>query len=712
MQNAPQSGPDVLDPLLRRAVAESGAYGGGIFLLPPDERTLWLAVVTGLPLEFAAPWTRVWLDAQVPIALCLRDRRMIWTAVGELARNYPESAVAAPYPFAVANTPILGDDEPWGVLNLLFAGDHPPGMTDRERDATQAGSERIAALLKSAANRGEPVRPGPRPHLALRRRAHNHTQEQAHAAADFTERLPEGCLAMNLSGKIIFITRTAADLVGEPISDLLGALPWEALPWLSDPVFEDRYRSVLFSRTPVSFTALRPPDHWLTFELYPDATGISARIVPAEVPADAETGAPTVSPGDTPPGPSRADAVPTRVGALYQLMQLAAVLTQAVEVNDVIDLAINPIMAAFDAQGLALLAVDNGRLRIIGYRGYGEEAIRRLDGAPLSTAPTPAARALNNGEATFYSTPEEMDRVYSGMSTLTGKSAWAYLPLIASGRPVGCFVLAYDQPRTFPPNDRALLTSLSGLVAQALDRALFYDAQHQLVRRLQAGLLPAALPSIPGLDVAARYLPATRGVEIGGDFYDLISLDGTSCAAAIGDVQGHNVTAAALMGQVRTAVHATAGAAPGEVLARSNRLVGDLDPGLFTSCLYAHVYLGEHRACLATAGHLPPLLRRADGSVSIVRVPPGPLLGVERDAEYPTAQVALPPGAVLLLYTDGLVERPGIDLGVSIQEMAGHLERAGDLTLEQLADTLLDASPRTETGGDDIAMLLLSPHPD
>ncbi|RBM16075.1 SpoIIE family protein phosphatase [Streptomyces sp. PT12] len=710
MRKAQQSGLAVLDPLLRQAVTESGAYGGGIFLLPPGERTLWLAMVTGLPREFTTPWARIWLDANTPTALSLRERRLIWTAVGDLPRHYPESAVAAPYAFALADLPLIHGDHAWGVLLLLFPGDHPPQLTDAERHATHTAGERLIAALQEATDRGQPIRPEEQPRLALRHRNRRHPPEAAHAATDFAERLPGGCLAMNLSGKVTFVTRTAAELLDEPAHSLIGALPWEALPWLSDPVFEDRYRSVLFSRTPASFTALRPPDRWLTFELYPDASGISARITPAEVPADAPAGAPAISAGE-PPGRLPSRSVPTRVGALYHLMRLAAVLTQAVEVNDVIDFATHPIMSAFGAQGLALLAVDNGRLRIIGHRGYPPEAIARLDGALLRTAPTPATRALNNGEATFYTNPHEMDRVYSGMSTLTGKAAWAYLPLIASGRPVGCFVLAYDRPRDFPPEDRTLLTSLSGLVAQALDRALFYDAQHQLVRRLQSGLLPGTLPHIAGLDVAARYLPATRGVEIGGDFYDLIDLDDTTCAATIGDVQGHNVTAAALMGQVRTAVHATAGTAPGEVLARSNRLVADLDPGLFTSCLYAHVDLADHRACLATAGHPPPLLRGTDGQVSVIDISPGPLLGIDPAADYPTTEVALPPGAVLLLYTDGLVERPGIDLGASIGDLASDFGRHGDQPLETLADTLLQVSSRHGTGGDDVAMLLISPTP-
>ncbi|MFD0070685.1 GAF domain-containing SpoIIE family protein phosphatase, partial [Streptomyces sp. NPDC127574] len=138
-------------------------------------------------------------------------------------------------------------------------------------------------------------------------------------------------------------------------------------------------------------------------------------------------------------------------------------------------------------------------------------------------------------------------------------------PLIVSGRPVGCCILSYDRPHDFGADERAVLTSLAGLIAQALDRARLYDATRDLAHGLQQALLPRSLPSLPGLECAARYLPASRGMDIGGDFYDVIRIDATTAAAVIGDVQGHNVAAAALMGQVRTAIHAAAGAPPDQV---------------------------------------------------------------------------------------------------------------------------------------------------
>lgn len=290
-------------------------------------------------------------------------------------------------------------------------------------------------------------------------------------------------------------------------------------------------------------------------------------------------------------------------------------------------------------------------------------------------------------------------------------AAWAFLPLVVSARPVGSLVLGYDVPRPFPPAERAILTSLAGLLAQALDRARLYDAKHALAHTLQTGLLPRSLPRIPGLEVAARYRPAGHGMDIGGDFYDVIRSTPSTATVAIGDVQGHNTTAAALMGQIRTAVraHATAGSSPGEILARTNRLLTDLDPGLFASCLIAHLDLKQHRARLATAGHPPALLRHSGGGTDIVHVAPGLLLGIDPNADYPTTEIALSPGAVLALYTDGLVETPGVDIDDATIALAGQLAASKRESLDALADDLLHHAERSAPRHDDIALLLIRP---
>jgi serine phosphatase RsbU (regulator of sigma subunit) len=163
------------------------------------------------------------------------------------------------------------------------------------------------------------------------------------------------------------------------------------------------------------------------------------------------------------------------------------------------------------------------------------------------------------------------------------------------------------------------------------------------------------------------------------------------------------------MGQVRTGVHAQAalGTSPGQVLARTNRLLIDLGPDLFTSCLYVHLDFARRSVTLASAGHPPPLLRLPGGDTRPVAVPPGPLLGIDPGAAFPVTEIPLTPGTILALYTDGLVEAPGVDLDDAIAGLARHLARADDRDLERLIDDLLDTGGTTGQRADDVALLVL-----
>ncbi|RKN43093.1 GAF domain-containing protein [Streptomyces hoynatensis] len=734
----------MLESGLEWVVRESGASVGGVALLDPEERVLRMAALAGLPPDMAAPWLRIGLDEDVPLAQVVRSGRPSWVPVGDLPRRYPQLSLLLPYPFALADVPISAGGTCWGALSLFFPSNHPRELSRRQWAVLEAGCRRIGTMLCRAAEQGRPVRAGDNPHLC-RPRGYVHSPEAAQAAAELLDLLPEGHCRLDLEGRVTYGDAAAAELLGTDLRALLGRPPWQALPWLTDPVYEDRYRSALFSRRATSFTALRPPDRALRFQLYPGAFGFSMRISPApQAPAErrppAESRAPVGAnapgegraeggaPGEGAPGEGGAQAAggvtaapgggvapvegvePTRAGVLYQMMRLVSTLTETFGVKDVVSVATDQIMPVLDAQALVLFVVDSGRLRIVGQRGYEPSVLDRFDAAPLRPPDTPSARAAEEGRALFYGSPGELERDYPDVVLVAGKGAWVFLPLIVSGRPVGACAVAYDRPRSFTPNERTLMPSIAAQLAQALDRALLYDATQQFARRLQTGLLPRTLPQVPGLEVAARYLPATRGMEIGGDFYDVIRLSGNEAGAAIGDVQGHNIKAAALMGQVRTAVHAGAGTAPGAVLARTNRLLIDLDPGLFTSCVYAHIDLGNRCATLASAGHPPPLLRHPDGRVTVLRIPPGPLLGVVPEAGYPEIDVQLAPGTVLLMYTDGLIERPGGDLDEAAGEVAAYLTRETDSggPLEDLADALIRRyTGAEEVRRDDVALLLL-----
>ncbi|WP_406179904.1 SpoIIE family protein phosphatase [Streptomyces canus] len=689
-----------LDAVFAETVRRTGASIGALYLLTPDEQLLRLHMLCGAPPEFAAPWAKIPMAAPAPVAVAVRENRLVWVgSQEEMVRVYPRTAVVLPYPLALAAAPV-GDARSRGALLLMWPATRPPYMTARERGNIASSCRRLARLLEEAAAHGKSPSGGDRPRVVpVGRRPGS----PAMAAADFAERLPGGSCALNLEGQFTYLSSGACDLLGGEADRLLGTLPWQSLRWLDEPTYEDRYRAAVISREPVSFTACRPPDRWLDFHLFPDASGISVRIVPSGTQALPS------------PAPARSTRTVASAGAgrLYQLTHLAAGLTEVVGVQDVVALVADQIMPAFGAQGLVLSAAEAGRLRITGYRGYAPHVIERLDGLPLDTDFTPAGHALDSGIPGFFADPEEMRRIYPEAPQVSGKQAWAFLPLIISGRPVGCCVLSYDQPHAFPAEERAVLTSLAGLVAQALDRARLYDAKQDLAHGLQQALLPRVLPQVDGLRVAARYLPATQGMDIGGDFYDLIRLGDTAAAAVIGDVQGHNVAAAALMGQVRTGVHAhaTLGTPPDQVLARTNRLLTDLAPELFTSCLYAHFDFTRRRVCLASAGHPPPLLRLPDRVTRPAVVPPGPLLGIDPDAEFPLTEIPLSPGLMLVFYTDGLVETPGVDLDDSLAGLAHHLAQADERDLDLLIDDLLSKAGTAGQRTDDVAVLVLHDGP-
>ncbi|MET9788563.1 SpoIIE family protein phosphatase [Streptomyces canus] len=688
-------------PLLSLALAsmmdEVHAHSGAVYLVAADEPVLEMAVMAGLPRAFAAPWERVGLSAPIPVAEAVRERRLVWVGgEHEMARRFPRIAVVLPYPFALAAVPVATSSKVYGAVFVTWPGSHPPDLSDREREHLIAACGRLAVRLERAVE--DNVSPHAEPDLL----AAAHVGSPAGTlgtveAARMVARLPYGLCSLDLHGRISFANAAAAELIGVPVSQLLGSQLWAAVPWLNDPVYEDRYRAALLSQHSTSFVALRPPGDWLSFRLYPSTTGLSVRVSRARAVTEMNRSGP--QPGDSPP----------RLVTISQLLSLAGALTEAVGVQDVVQLVADEIAPAVGSQALVVLGSRAGRLRVLGHRGYADaRVVERFDGLPL-TEPTPGTHALTTGVPAFFDSREQLERLYPRrQATPDGFEAWAYLPLIASGRPVGTCVLAYTERHPFPADERAVLTSLGGLIAQALERAVLYDAKHQLAHGLQAALLPHTLPSLPGIDAAARYLPATQGMDIGGDFYDLVPVDGLA-AAVIGDVQGHNVTAAGLMGQIRTAVRAytTVGQTPAEVMRSTNRLLIDLGAELFASCLYLRLDPRRGRAVMARAGHPPPLLRRPDGRVRVLDLAGGPLLGIDGSAVYPTTEVDLAPGSVLALYTDGLIESPGVDIEDALADLGRQLAEAGDRPLDELADELVRRSAAARERIDDVALLLL-----
>ncbi|MGW4028687.1 SpoIIE family protein phosphatase [Streptomyces sp. NPDC004838] len=390
-----------------------------------------------------------------------------------------------------------------------------------------------------------------------------------------------------------------------------------------------------------------------------------------------------------------------------------AALARARTVQDVIDVlkdARGPEI--FGATSLVMgLLEPGGRIHLVA--GDPEETFvpgtrytRVEDQYPMSEVVRTLAPRFIEGPADFA---DSYPVLWPHIEDLGVKAA-AYLPLIAQGRPIGAFGLLYGDRTRFTSEERNLLIALGSSIAQSVQRAVLYDQEHDLAEGLQQAMLPRRIPDVPGAQIAVRYRSARMGRDIGGDWYDVIPLPGGRVGAVIGDVQGHDTDAAAVMGQLRIVLRAYAaeGHTPSAVMARASVFLHELDTDRFATCLYAEADLSSGVVQVVRAGHVDPLLRDTDGSCRRLPVEGGLPLGLSAEfgrMEYPVTTVELDPGQTLLLYTDGLVEMPGEDLDDGMQLLSA-LVRSGPRDIQRLADHLCDVVE--ERGGeDDVAMLLL-----
>ncbi|MBQ1157057.1 SpoIIE family protein phosphatase [Streptomyces sp. A73] len=507
----------------------------------------------------------------------------------------------------------------------------------------------------------------------------------------------------------------------------------------------------------------------------------------AEARPPTATGAPA-TPG-TSRGPARGPAVEWdwRRNREAFLLDTGRALAEAYTTADVLRVASSLAMPGFSPEALAVFVVSGDQLTVYGASpgapprpghpyvpggGYGP----RGSGSRLHlTDDDPAAEAVRTGRALYLHSPDE----YAGRfpaarpaETQPGHAAWAFLPLTVAGRTIGAWMAAFARPVSFTPDERAVLTTVARMLAQSLSRAMLNESERELSARLQRVMRPAHSPAVPGMDLAARYVPTGGGLQIGGDWYDVIPLPSGRTALVIGDVQGHDVRAAGVMGQLRVAVRAYAaeGHHPDAVLSRASRFLHGMSAGervnappatapaeatpesprpagttaeeeaeyaepRFATCLYVEVDAETGVLDVARAGHLDPAVQLPDGPMLVRSTAGGLPLGIDPDTEYPVTRLVLEPGERLLMCTDGLIETGGHDLETGWARLSAVVEEmtdsagprvGGGPALEQVADALVravqgssDSAARSATGAgpltdrreDDIALLLLSRSP-
>jgi serine phosphatase RsbU (regulator of sigma subunit) len=275
--------------------------------------------------------------------------------------------------------------------------------------------------------------------------------------------------------------------------------------------------------------------------------------------------------------------------------------------------------------------------------------------------------------------------------------------LKARGRVLGAVALARTGGPPYTEADLSLIEELSGRAAVAVDNAQSYRRERDAALTLQRSLLPQLVPRVAGVSLAWRYLPGAAGTHIGGDWYDVIPLEQGRVGLVIGDVMGRGLRAAALMGQLRATAraHASAEIGPGAVLARLDAALARLEQDQITTVLFAVLDPASRSLTVAAAGHLPPLLRSADGA-AYLEVVPGPPLGAGH-ADYPELRVTVPGGATLLFYTDGLVEDRELSVDIGMEKLRASVEDVA--SPEELCDRALAALGRDTQHDDDTAML-------
>ncbi|MEX3101578.1 MULTISPECIES: SpoIIE family protein phosphatase [unclassified Streptomyces] len=337
---------------------------------------------------------------------------------------------------------------------------------------------------------------------------------------------------------------------------------------------------------------------------------------------------------------------------------------------------------------------------------------------------SPPAKALREGRAVLSQAgepefvrwvAERNTRSPEGRPHRQGVHSMMAVPLKARGTTLGVAVaIRLAHPDDFGGDDTVFAEELASRAAVCVDNARRFARERTTALTLQHSLLPRGLPGQAAVEVAHRYLPSGSTAGIGGDWFDVIPLSGSRVALVVGDVVGHGIPSSATMGRLCTAVRTLADVdlPPDELLTHLDDLVTHLatyDDGtadaaeLGATCLYAVYDPVARRLALAAAGHPPPALVLPDGTVRLVETSPGPPLGVGGHP-FEATEIDLPEGAIVALYTDGLIEGRDRDIDRASAELCGALTEPAP-TLDALCDTVLKAV-LPEEPGDDVALLL------
>ena len=399
------------------------------------------------------------------------------------------------------------------------------------------------------------------------------------------------------------------------------------------------------------------------------------------------------------------------------LLRLTEALTVARTPDDIGGAVTDLLTERLDADfvGVAVVEPDTATARYLDLSPLGEQTQAQWGRFPLDRD-APVATAAREGRATFFETQAAALVSYPELATdlaVAGVNAVAHLPLLAGGRPIGALAVGWRAGRVIDADERALLRTVAGYTALALERTLLVAREMDVATAVQRALLPHILPAHTALRMAARYEPFATDAGVGGDWFDALQLPDGDVALVVGDVAGHGITASTVMAKLRYAgrAHAVLGVGPGEVLQRVNTLLWFTRRGTLASTVHLDYHVRERTATIASAGHLPVLVVDRDGGTKYLDVE-GTLLGVGEPQVFDEVTVQVPADAAIVMFTDGLVEVRGADLGAALDRLAAVAGRqwSSARDVERLADRLV-ALRRANGDLQDDVCLLVATHP-
>jgi anti-sigma regulatory factor (Ser/Thr protein kinase)/GAF domain-containing protein len=549
-------------------------------------------------------------------------------------------------------------DSPPGNVSLPPAGEKQPGLYHRCRGADRGVPGRADGLM-----------PG-----------------SVQGWFDLLDGLGDVVTVFDSGWQCLHVSPRAAQAVGRPADELRGCSVQEVFPQLAGT---PQHRAAL--------EAVRTGEPTRTVWFYArDGRWLEQRAIPSRA------GTVLVVDDVTDREVARARA--------ERLVAIGQALAGTINYEQVQAVVAGEVFALAGASGGALAVADRdlGVLHWLGSSGVDPLGSDSPDVLPLRVR-TPTTDTLNTGAAVWIAGAEEGSARYPQLAERFARIAQAVvsLPLSAGGETVGALTLTFPDLERISGADRDFLSTVAAMCAQALTRARLFDAEKRSIDELQRHLLPRQLPAVAGVDLAVHYASAETGVDIGGDWYDVVALPSGALALVMGDVEGHDLGAAALMGLLRSALRAYTleEHPPAVALSRANTFLAGLAVERIVTVAVLHLHPEEGLVTAVSAGHPAALVVSPELQVSEVPTENGPPLGVfEHGMHWPETTSPLAPGSVITMFTDGLVEQRGEDISVGIARLRETMSANRNAPVEGFLARLLGA--RTDAASDDVAILV------